>query len=78
MRLNPQRGQLTSVLLKKITPDALTSLLAENADEPNARLLADALAGRRFSSTSTLAAAIRAALPRLAGDDRDLCLRRVF
>ena len=38
----------------------------------------DALAGRRFASTSALAAAIRAALPRLAGDDRDLCLRRVF
>ena len=67
MRMNPQRGQPASVLLERITPDALASLLVENADEPNARLLADALA-----------AAIRAALPRLARDDRDLCLRRVF
>ena len=78
MRMNPQRGQPASVLLERITPDALASLLAENADEPHARLLADALAGRRFASTSALAAAIRAALPRLTGDDRDLCLRRVF
>ena len=78
MRMNAQRGQPASVLLERITPDALASLLAENADEPHARLLADALAGRRFASTSALAAAIRAALPRLVGDDRDLCLRRVF
>jgi 16S rRNA (cytosine1402-N4)-methyltransferase len=78
MRMNPQRGQPASALLEKITPDALASLLAENADEPHAHLLADALAGRRFASTSALAAAIRSALPRLAGDDRDLCLRRVF
>jgi 16S rRNA (cytosine1402-N4)-methyltransferase len=78
MRMNPQRGQPASVLLERITPDALASLLAEKADEPHARLLADALAGRRFAGTSALAAAIRAALPRLTGDDRDLCLRRVF
>ena len=78
MRMNPRRGQPASVLLERITSDALASLLAENADEPRARLLADALAGRRFASTSALAAAIRAALPRLAGDDRDLCFRRVF
>jgi 16S rRNA (cytosine1402-N4)-methyltransferase len=78
MRMNPQRGQPASALLEKITPDALTSLLAENADEPHARLLADALAGRRFAGTSALAAAIRAALPPHSSDDRDLCLRRVF
>jgi 16S rRNA (cytosine1402-N4)-methyltransferase len=78
MRMNPQRGQPASALLEKITPDALAALLAENADEPNARLLAGALAGRRFAGTSALAAAIRAALPHHARDDRDLCLRRVF
>jgi 16S rRNA (cytosine1402-N4)-methyltransferase len=78
MRMNPQRGQPASVLLERITPDALASLLAENADEPNSRLLADGLAGRRFASTSALAAAVRATLPRLARDDSDLCLRRVF
>jgi len=78
MRMNPQRGQPASVLLERITPDALASLLAENADEPHARLLAEALAGRLFASTSALAAAIRAALPRLSRDDQDLCLRRVF
>jgi len=78
MRMNPQRGQPASALLEKLTPDTLASLLAENADEPHARLLAEALAGRHFASTSALAAAIRAALPPHARDDRDLCLRRVF
>ena len=78
MRMNPQRGQPASVLLEKLTPDALAALLVENADEPNARPLADALAGRRFASTRALAAAVRAALPRRAGDDHDLSLRRVF
>ena len=78
MRMNPQRGQPAAALLEKISRDALATLLAENADEPNARRLADALAGRRFASTSALAAAIDAALPRLVPDDRELCLRRVF
>jgi len=78
MRMNPQRGQPASVVLERTTADALSSLLAENADEPRARLLADALAGRRFASTSALATAIRAALPRLGREERELCLRRVF
>src|SRR6185369_1787134 len=39
MRMNPQRGQPVSALLEKIPPAALAALLAENADEPRARLL---------------------------------------
>ena len=78
MRMNPGRGQPAAALLEKTRPDALADLLAENADEPNARLLAQALAGRRIATTTTLAAAIRAALPRLNRDDCDLCVRRVF
>src|ERR1035441_9983825 len=38
MRMNPQRGQPAFVLFERITPDALASLLAENADEPNAQI----------------------------------------
>lgn len=78
MRMNPDRGQPASSVLQKIDADALTSLLEENADEPHAEVLAAALAGRDFRTTSSLAAAIRAALPRSKKDDPDLAVRRVF
>ncbi|HEY9173846.1 MAG TPA: 16S rRNA (cytosine(1402)-N(4))-methyltransferase [Verrucomicrobiae bacterium] len=78
MRMNPQRGQSASALLQKLKPDALAMLLTENADEPNAAALASALAGKAFVTTKALATAIRAALPRLNADDRDLTVRRVF
>jgi len=78
MRMNPQRGRPASVLLEKIGADVLAALLEENADEPHARLLAPALAGRRFLTTTALAAAIRAALPRLNKDEWELSVRRVF
>jgi 16S rRNA (cytosine1402-N4)-methyltransferase len=78
MRMNPQRGQPASVLLRRIRADALVSLLAENADEPHAAILASALAGKAFATTTALAAAIRNALSRLPKDDSDLSIRRVF
>ncbi len=78
MRMNPQRGQPASAFLRKIRPDALALLLEENADEPRARTLADALAGREFSCTKALVNAIYGALPRLNQADRDLSVRRVF
>jgi 16S rRNA (cytosine1402-N4)-methyltransferase len=78
MRMNPQHGPPASVLLEGIRPEALQELLEENADEPHAAMLAPALAGKRFASTTALARGIRAALPGLnkpAGDDS---IRRVF
>jgi 16S rRNA (cytosine1402-N4)-methyltransferase len=78
MRMNPQRGFPASALLAKTSATALAKLLQENADEPRASELADALAGEHFATTKTLAAAIRAALPRLHKDDLDLTVRRVF
>lgn len=78
MRMNPQRGQPVSVFLQKIDSDALAALLVENADEPHAGVCAAALAGKVFATTSSLATAIRAALPRLKKDDSDLSIRRVF
>lgn len=78
MRMNNQRGQPASALLKKIRPESLALLLADNADEPHARRLAEALASRDFKTTSNLAAAIRAALQSLSQDERDLSVRRVF
>jgi 16S rRNA (cytosine1402-N4)-methyltransferase len=78
MRMNPQRGQPASALLQKIQPDMLATLLVDNSDEPCAALLGPALAGKSFNTTSQLAAAIRAALPRRSRDEADLSIRRVF
>jgi len=78
MRMNPQRGQPASAFLQKIRPEALATLLVENADEPNADALAPALAGKVFATTTSLAAAIRAALPRVNKEAADLSIRRVF
>ena len=78
MRINPQRGQPASALIGKIRAEVLAALLAENADEPHAALLAVALAGRHFATTKLLAAAVRAALPRLGNEERELSVRRVF
>lgn len=78
MRMNPQRGQPASVLLEKIQPSALASLLAENADEPHAPLLASILAQHKFATTTSFSRAIREALPRMSKDELDLTVRRVF
>jgi 16S rRNA (cytosine1402-N4)-methyltransferase len=78
MRMNPNRGEPASAWLQKISADKLAALLAENADEPHAAALAPVLAGRNFSTTTELAGAIRAALPRASRDDVSLSIRRVF
>lgn len=78
MRMNPQRGFAASVLIEKTSPAALARLLEENADEPRAAELAQALAGRTFPTTQSLAAGIRAVFPHLGKDDAALTVRRVF
>ncbi len=78
MRMNPQRGIPASTLLAKLKAAELALLLEDNADEPKAKPLAQALAGQTLNTTSQLADAIRAELPRLPSEDQDLTLRRVF
>ena len=78
MRVNPRRCQPASTFLQKIDAAGLASLLVENADEPHAGILASALAGKAFPTTSSLATAIRAVLPRSKKDDSDLSVRCVF
>ena len=61
--------------LARTTPEKLAAALVENADEPQAEKLAEALAGRRFARTLELADAVRDA----AGEaDAEMALRRVF
>ncbi len=79
MRMNPSRGQPAKVLLEKVSADSLAALLEENADEPHARVLADALAGKTFPTTTALADAIRHTLLRRVMDEElDNSIRRVF
>jgi len=76
MRLNPERGQPASALLASITPQKLAAVLHENADEPRAFLLGDALAGRSFATTRALTDALRALTP--DPEEVEPCFRRVF
>jgi 16S rRNA (cytosine1402-N4)-methyltransferase len=78
MRMNPQRGQPASLLIERVTPTALTTLLLENADEPYANELANAMAGKTYRTTAELARAIRSTLPRINNEARELSVRRVF
>lgn len=78
MRMNPLKGQPASAFLQSITPEKLEALLRENADEPRAELLARQLAGRFFSTTQSLAAAIENALGKSAAEHREITVRRVF
>ncbi|MCX6538405.1 MAG: 16S rRNA (cytosine(1402)-N(4))-methyltransferase RsmH [Acidobacteria bacterium] len=78
MRMNPNRGQPASALLLRIEPAELAALLVENADEPHALALADALAGRSLEQTTALAEVIRAALPHVKEEEREQSVRRVF
>lgn len=78
MRMNPGRGEPASAFLQRLKPDELAALLTDNADEPRAVELSNALAGQSFDTTTQLAHAIRDAMPRLNKDELDLTVRRVF
>jgi len=77
MRMNPERGLSAAEWLKRITKEKLAAALIENADEPRAESLAEALAGRSLETTEAFANAIREAVH---GDEEtlDLTVRRVF
>jgi 16S rRNA (cytosine1402-N4)-methyltransferase len=75
MRMNPHRGLSAAEWLARVTPEKLALTLNQNADEPQAEILASALAGKGIQTTLDLAEAVRNA----AGTaDADLTLRRVF
>lgn len=84
LRLNPERGQPASALLRTLSEEALAKLLRNNADEPHAKEIAKAVFKRRLemSSTTALADAARGALAavKLADPERETAksLQRVF
>lgn len=78
LRLNPQKGRPAADLLAALDAPALAELLVANADEPQAELLALALAGRDLRTTRALAEAVGAALPGLGEEELRKALQRTF
>jgi 16S rRNA (cytosine1402-N4)-methyltransferase len=72
LRMNPQRGRPASALIAELDAAGLAALLVENADEPHAERIAQAVAGIPVKTTAALASVIR----RAGGDDDSV--RRVF
>jgi 16S rRNA (cytosine1402-N4)-methyltransferase len=76
LRLNPNKGQSAAELLKTITQDELQGMLLENADEPNAAVIARAIIseikkGKEISTTTMLQQIIRDALKFIPQNTRD-------
>jgi 16S rRNA (cytosine1402-N4)-methyltransferase len=72
LRMNPQRGKPASALLATLDQPSLAALLVENADEPDADRISQAILRKSVSTTTQLAAVIYR-----AGGDEDT-VRRVF
>lgn len=86
LRLNPSHGQSAAALLAKTTVAKLTTILTENADEPQAAFLAKALLEKQkvtpFTRTRQLAVSIQEVLTppggKVADTDATDTQRRVF
>ena len=82
MRMNPSRGESAWQLLARLDEDALSAVLAENADEPYAPLIAQVLKRTPVKTTDALERLVRTTLnttcPRLAKTDVKLSVRRTF
>ena len=83
LRLNPQRGQPASALLKKLTQEELAELLVTNSDEPHADAIAQAIKEAPATTTRQLADQVRRALKYtfpVATQEVDIrkCLQRTF
>ncbi len=76
MRLNPERGQSAAALVAALPAQKLAALLHENADEPRAFALAEALAGQHYPTTRSLTDSLRRLTP--DPDEVEATCRRVF
>src|ERR1051325_9700367 len=82
LRMNPTKGRPASALLASLEAPTLAAILLENADEPRAEFIAQAILAeqkrRPIIATSQLTAVVRRALPRASPIERDAGVRRVF
>lgn len=82
MRMNPQRGLSATEWLTKASQAMLIKTLIENADEPQAVLLArvilDAHSQQLLTTTRELAELIRRTFPRHSSDEVTATIQRVF
>ena len=62
MRMNPMRGEPASRLLAHLSDEKLVRLLEENADEPDAGIIARALKAQPIDTTEDLARSVRAGI----------------
>jgi 16S rRNA (cytosine1402-N4)-methyltransferase len=82
MRMDPSRGEPASQLIARVSEAQLEALLAGNADEPHARLIAGLLKRQPVDTTHGAERAVRAglsaALPQLAKPAIKMSVRRTF
>lgn len=78
MRMNPNKGTPVSKILSRLSAKELQTILEENADEPSASRIANALAGANLQKTLELTKAVRSCLEGRPAEERELSVRRVF
>jgi 16S rRNA (cytosine1402-N4)-methyltransferase len=82
MRMNPERGEPASRFLAHQSESKLARLLEENADEPDAILIARALKARTVSTTGELRSCVQAAFaaerPKATVAEIEKAVRRTF
>jgi 16S rRNA (cytosine1402-N4)-methyltransferase len=82
MRMNPTRGEPASRLLAHLSEPQLARLLEDNADEPDARIIARAVKAQAITSTVDLCRCVRGAIvaerPKASDTDVEKAIRRTF
>jgi 16S rRNA (cytosine1402-N4)-methyltransferase len=82
MRMNPAHGAPASRLLARLSEEKIACLLAENADEPDARLIARALKAQAMTTTVDLCRRVRAGIvaerPKASDAEVEKAVRRTF
>jgi len=82
MRMNPTRGEPASQLLAHLSEEKLARLLEENADEPDARIIARALKAHAIITTVDLCRSVRSGIwaqrPKASDTEVEKAIRRTF
>jgi 16S rRNA (cytosine1402-N4)-methyltransferase len=82
MRMNPRHGESASRLIARLNQDALATLLADNADEPHAGVIAALLKSQPAETTHGVERLVRtglgSAVPGLPKSEIKMSVRRTF